>query len=102
MMLAGMLSCATAHGWGSDDMEIFDLVEEVNENFYTLMQINQVRNVGGSKRRFDSEFNKVFWVSECDESGDQASFSNHVGVVTSGQERCRGCEYQVSEHGGGV
>lgn len=49
MMLAGMLSCATAHGWGSDDMEIFDLVEEVNENFYTLMQINQVRNVGGEQ-----------------------------------------------------
>lgn len=52
MMLAGMLSCAAAHGWGSDDMEIFDLVEEVNENFYTLMQINQNATNQEIKRAF--------------------------------------------------
>lgn len=59
-MLAGLAAVlallptgTAAHGWGSDDMEIFDLVEEVNENFYTMMQINQVWN---SSFKFEQNF----------------------------------------------
>lgn len=52
MMLAGCLACTAAHGWGSDDMEVFDLVEEVNENFYTLMQINPNATNQEIKRAF--------------------------------------------------
>lgn len=33
-------SCAVA--WDQDDLEVFDLVEEVNENFYELLKIKQV------------------------------------------------------------
>uniref|UniRef100_A0A182QZ42 Uncharacterized protein n=1 Tax=Anopheles farauti TaxID=69004 RepID=A0A182QZ42_9DIPT len=43
---------ASAHGWGSEDMELFDLVEEVNENFYTLMNINQTATLAEIKRAF--------------------------------------------------
>ena len=29
--------------WFQGELELFDLVEEVNENFYTVMQVNPVR-----------------------------------------------------------
>ncbi|XP_053678338.1 uncharacterized protein F54F2.9 [Anopheles nili] len=55
-VLLVLLMCATpltyAHGWGSEDMELFDLVEEVNENFYTLMNINQTASLAAIKRAF--------------------------------------------------
>lgn len=28
--------------WNQDDLEIFDLVEEINENFYALLKVDQV------------------------------------------------------------
>ena len=28
--------------WGSDEMELFDLVEEVNGNFYDILGVEQV------------------------------------------------------------
>lgn len=28
--------------WDSEELEIFDLVEEINENFYSLLGIKQV------------------------------------------------------------
>ena len=31
--------------WDSKEMELFDLVEEINENFYQVMGISQVRKV---------------------------------------------------------
>lgn len=34
------VSCVVA--WDQDDLEIFDLVEEVNENFYEVLKIKQV------------------------------------------------------------
>lgn len=30
--------------WDNEDYEIFDLVELINQNFYTLLGITQVRN----------------------------------------------------------
>lgn len=32
-------------GWDHEELEIFDIVEEVNQNFYELMGINQVSRV---------------------------------------------------------
>ena len=29
--------------WDNGELEMFDLVEEVNENFYTVMGVDQVR-----------------------------------------------------------
>jgi len=29
-------------GWNSDDLELFDLVEEVNQNFYELLGVSEV------------------------------------------------------------
>lgn len=30
------------HAWDSDDLEVFDVVEEVGVNFYTLLGVPQV------------------------------------------------------------
>jgi DnaJ homolog subfamily C member 1 len=38
--------------WDNDDLEIFDLVELVNQNFYTLMGINQDATLSDIKRAF--------------------------------------------------
>lgn len=29
--------------WDTEELEIFDLVEEINENFYTVLGVQQVR-----------------------------------------------------------
>lgn len=38
------LSSAVVHGWDTEELEIFDLVEEINKNFYEFMGISQVSN----------------------------------------------------------
>ncbi|EDX02810.1 uncharacterized protein F54F2.9 [Drosophila yakuba] len=54
LMLAGLLLlCATgASAWHSEELEIFDLVEEVNRNFYEFMGINQTATGAEVKRAF--------------------------------------------------
>ncbi|XP_050068477.1 uncharacterized protein F54F2.9 [Anopheles maculipalpis] len=52
MVLLTTIPPTSGHGWGSEDMELFDLVEEVNENFYTLMNINQTATLTEIKRAF--------------------------------------------------
>jgi len=41
-----------AHAWHSEELEIFDLVEEVNRNFYEFMGINQTATGPEVKRAF--------------------------------------------------
>ncbi|XP_062539325.1 uncharacterized protein F54F2.9 [Armigeres subalbatus] len=79
MMLAGMLSCAAAHGWGSDDMEVFDLVEEVNENFYSLMQINPNATNQEIKRAFRT-LSVVLHPDKNDAEDANIKFRNLVSV----------------------
>ena len=43
LLFANSFQPATA--WDNDDLEIFDLVELINQNFYTLMGISQVRRI---------------------------------------------------------
>eukprot|EP00099_Drosophila_melanogaster_P011115 NP_001285427.1 uncharacterized protein Dmel_CG7556, isoform B [Drosophila melanogaster] len=54
LTLAGLLLlCATgASAWHSEELEIFDLVEEVNRNFYEFMGINQTATGAEVKRAF--------------------------------------------------
>ncbi|XP_068159948.1 uncharacterized protein F54F2.9 [Drosophila tropicalis] len=42
----------TSHAWHSEELEIFDLVEEVNKNFYEFMGINQTATNNEIKRAF--------------------------------------------------
>lgn len=79
MMLAGMLSSAAGHGWGSEDMEVFDLVEEVNENFYTLMQINQNATNQEIKRAFRT-LSVVLHPDKNDAEDANIKFRNLVSV----------------------
>lgn len=37
-----LVSYQSVYGWDHEELEIFDIVEEVNENFYELMGIKQV------------------------------------------------------------
>lgn len=41
LILATVLICGV-HSWDHQELEIFDLVEEINENFYTVLGISQV------------------------------------------------------------
>lgn len=82
MMLAGLvavLPVATAHGWGSEDMEIFDLVEEINENFYNLMQINQNATNQEIKRAFRT-LSVVLHPDKNDAEDANIKFRNLVSV----------------------
>lgn len=42
-VIALSLLCS-GHAWDTEELEIFDLVEEIKTNFYDFMGINQVRN----------------------------------------------------------
>lgn len=82
LMLAGLvavLPVATAHGWGSEDMEIFDLVEEINENFYNLMQINQNATNQEIKRAFRT-LSVVLHPDKNDAEDANIKFRNLVSV----------------------
>lgn len=37
-----IVSADVVSSWDQDDLDIFDLVEEINENFYTVLKIQQV------------------------------------------------------------
>lgn len=80
LMLAGLiLPVAWAHGWGAEDMEIFDLVEEINENFYTLMQINQNATSQEIKRAFRT-LSVVLHPDKNDAEDANIKFRNMVSV----------------------
>lgn len=41
--VAIFLCClVTANAWDQEQLEIFDLVEEINANFYTVLNVEQV------------------------------------------------------------
>ena len=35
--------CSGEGEWDADELDIFDLVEEIGENFYDIMRVEQVR-----------------------------------------------------------
>lgn len=37
-----IVSADIASAWDQDDLDIFDLVEEINSNFYTVLGVQQV------------------------------------------------------------
>lgn len=38
----GCVDRRQVNAWGTDDFELFDLVEEINKNFYEVLNIKQV------------------------------------------------------------
>ena len=36
--------CTEVHGWDSIDLELFDIVEEIKDNFYDVLGLKQVRS----------------------------------------------------------
>ena len=43
IILVFLLSSKCSDAWDTDEMELFDLVEEVNGNFYDILGVEQVR-----------------------------------------------------------
>lgn len=41
-VVLAMVVLPSAHCWDSEELEMFDLVEEVNQNFYEVMGVGQV------------------------------------------------------------
>lgn len=52
VLIAAQLPRVTAVSWDSEELEIFDLVEEINENFYTLMGVQPDCTLPELKRAF--------------------------------------------------
>lgn len=44
LVLVLTMSLKMVQGWDSEQLEVFDVVDEVKENFYSLMNISQVCN----------------------------------------------------------
>lgn len=42
-IIFGCLQLSTSYAWDNDDLEIFDLVEEIDKNFYEVLGIQQVK-----------------------------------------------------------
>jgi len=52
IVLGLLLLCGSSSAWHSEELEIFDLIEEVNKNFYEFMGINQTATNNEIKRAF--------------------------------------------------
>lgn len=44
LLLSLILGSSFSHAWSQVELDLFDLVEEVNENFYDFLHIPQVKN----------------------------------------------------------
>lgn len=45
LLLFILLRCTDVYGWDSIDLELFDIVEEVKDNFYDVLGLKQVRSI---------------------------------------------------------
>nr|XP_018902616.1 PREDICTED: dnaJ homolog subfamily C member 1 [Bemisia tabaci] len=52
LLIWSLFSCVSA--WDSDELEVFDVVEDVKENFYTLLQVPKDANLQAIKKAFRS------------------------------------------------
>uniref|UniRef100_A0A2M3Z3L2 Putative molecular chaperone dnaj superfamily n=1 Tax=Anopheles braziliensis TaxID=58242 RepID=A0A2M3Z3L2_9DIPT len=74
-----LVASTAAHGWGADDMEIFDLVEEVNQNFYHVMNISQTATAAEIKRAF-RKLSVILHPDKSDAEDANIQFRNLVSV----------------------
>lgn len=49
------------NAWGSDDFELFDLVEEINKNFYEVLNIKQVCSPLGGAPIDPTPFGSIYF-----------------------------------------
>ncbi|XP_050093786.1 uncharacterized protein F54F2.9 [Anopheles aquasalis] len=74
-----LVASTAAHGWGADDMEIFDLVEEVNQNFYQVMNISNTASAAEIKRAF-RKLSVILHPDKSDAEDANIQFRNLVSV----------------------
>lgn len=42
LLLSALLLVPSSNAWDSEELEIFDLVEDINQNFYEMLGVQQV------------------------------------------------------------
>ncbi|GLV44523.1 uncharacterized protein CBL_10328 [Carabus blaptoides fortunei] len=70
---------APAVAWDSDQLEIFDLVEEINQNFYTVFNISQDAELPAIKKAFRS-LSLVLHPDKNDAPDAEVQFRNIVAI----------------------
>lgn len=99
LLLLSVLAPATA--WDNDDLEIFDLVELINKNFYEQMGLKQVRIRYVDETIYylsPISLSNSFFVG-CNTSRDQKGVQRPFHTAPSGQKQGRRCRHPVQEYG---
>lgn len=60
VLVLALTLIGTVTAWDNEELEIFDVVEEVNQNFYEMLGVKQVRQVKGSLIFVSSNDLKLF------------------------------------------
>uniref|UniRef100_A0A1B6LC45 J domain-containing protein n=1 Tax=Graphocephala atropunctata TaxID=36148 RepID=A0A1B6LC45_9HEMI len=78
-------------GWGGDELEVFDVVEEVNQNFYTLLGVPQDADGAAIKKAF-RKLSLVLHPDKSDAPDAEVQFRNLVAVYDvlkdAGKRKC--------------
>ena len=73
LLLFILPGCTEVHGWDSIDLELFDLVEEIKDNFYDVLGLKQVIDI--LKSSVVPE-NSEQWMSFIEEWSIEAEFKS--------------------------
>ncbi|XP_059485098.1 dnaJ homolog subfamily C member 1 [Neocloeon triangulifer] len=95
----GLCFAPEVGAWGTDEMELFDLVEEVNTNFYTMLGVSQDADTKEIKKAF-RRLSLVLHPDKNDAPDAEVKFRQLVGVyevLTNPERRQR--YHEVLEFG---
>lgn len=73
------LSVHCVHGWDTEELEIFDLVEEINQNFYQVLGVQQDASLSEIKRAFRN-LSVILHPDKSDAEDANVQFRNLVSV----------------------
>ncbi|CAL4141614.1 unnamed protein product, partial [Meganyctiphanes norvegica] len=79
LWLLFVLAIPAARCWESDEMDVFDVVEEVNQNFYELMEISQDAELPEIKKAY-RRLSKVLHPDKNDADDAEVKFRQLVSV----------------------
>lgn len=88
-------SFQSASAWDNEDLEVFDLVELINQNFYELMAIKQVWNLLRGSAKLD--LNLFFCFLGCNVIWNQTSFPNSFCSAPPRQKSGAWCRCSIQK-----
>ncbi|KAH8023252.1 hypothetical protein HPB51_011695 [Rhipicephalus microplus] len=78
--ITAFLLCDGASAWTQEDLELFDVVEDVNENFYTFLGLSPDVDTAGIKKAY-RKLSLQFHPDKNKEEGSEEKFRKIVAVV---------------------